>query len=293
MNPDSSLKTDGNWWPAPAKLNLFLHITGRRPDGYHELQTLFQILDWGDRVYLEKTNDGEVQRINAEYDVPEDEDLVIRAARLLKRVSNSRFGAAIEVHKQIPIGSGLGGGSTDAATVLVALNHLWGCNHSAQFLADLGLELGADVPVFVHGHTAMATGVGENLVPVLLGERHYLLVMPGFSVSTAEVFNDTQLKRDSGLITAEQALAGDGRNDCEPVSKRLHPALAELFDELSEYGQPRMSGTGSSVFVEMPSRSAASSAAATLKCRYNVAAVGGLDQSPLQQMTSQSDAGKV
>jgi len=276
-NPD----LDGRWWPAPAKLNLFLLVTGRRADGLHELQTLFQLLDWGDEVYLRASKGSDIVRPRCDFDVSAEDDLTVRAARLLQRASGCSQGAVLEVRKNIPIAAGLGGGSSNAATVLMVLNRLWGCGFSTGALADLALELGADVPLFVRGQSAIALGVGHRLEPVKLGRRHYLLVMPDIRISTAEVFSDGSLKRDSTPIAREDALAGGGRNDCEPVTCRRHPSLARVIDELQEFGPARMSGTGSSVFVPMPSRAAAEAAASDLKCRYNVRAVGGLDESML------------
>lgn len=276
-------EADGRWWPAPAKLNLFLLVTGRRPDGYHELQTLFQILDWGDEIHVRVTDDGRITRSRGGYGIPPKEDLALRAARHLQAVSGSARGATLEVRKRIPIGAGLGGGSSDAATVLVVLNRLWECGLSDDRLADLALDLGADVPVFVRGHTAIATGVGEKLEPVPLGERHYLLLMPDIRVSTAEIFADPGLRRDSEPIPLAEVLAGKGRNDCEPVVCRHFPELAEPLEALGQFGPARMSGTGSSMFVPMSSRGAATAAASELKCRYNVRAVGGLDASLLLQ----------
>jgi 4-diphosphocytidyl-2-C-methyl-D-erythritol kinase len=185
------------------------------------------------------------------------------------------------VRKQIPIASGLGGGSSDAATVLSVLNRLWGCGLAIEALAELGLGLGADVPLFVHGRSAMATGVGELLQPALLGERHYLLLFPGIPISTADLFADPGLRRNSPTISTLEAMAGGGSNDFEPVARRRHPELARLMDEVAEYGEARLSGTGSTVFLPMASREAAMGAASELKCRYNVRAVGGLDYSPL------------
>lgn len=283
MTPELPPEPEGHWWPAPAKLNLFLHVTGQRPDQYHTLQTLFQILDWGDEVNIRPTSKPTIVRRCADYAVPEGDDLVVQAAQLLRASTGCEFGAELEVRKQIPMGAGLGGGSSDAATVLLVLNRLWACNLSLDELAKLGLQLGADVPVFLCGNTAMAAGIGEQLEPVSLGERFYLLVLPPFQLSTAEVFSDIHLKRNSAAISVADALAGKGRNDCEAVARRLRPELSAVFTELANYGQPRMSGTGSAVFVEMCSAEAASSAASELKCRYNVRAVGGLDQSPLQK----------
>ncbi len=168
-------------WPAPAKINLFIHVLGRRADGYHDIQTLFQLLDWGDEVRIHPTPDSEISRLPVAYDVPEDEDLVVRAARLLQSTTAVRQGAEIGVLKRIPPGSGMGGGSSNAATVLLVLNRLWGCGLNLEELANLGCSLGADVPVFIRGHSAMATGVGERLDPVSLGQRHYILVFPRLS----------------------------------------------------------------------------------------------------------------
>lgn len=268
-------------WPAPAKINLFLHVTGRRPDGYHELQTLFQLLDWGDDVGIRITEGPAITRGGADYPVPADEDLAIRAARLLQREAGCGRGAEIRVYKRIPLGSGLGGGSTDAATVLVVLNRLWHCGLGLPELARLGIRLGADVPVFVHGHSALGTGVGDRLRPVSLGLRHYVLVFPGIAIGTREVFNDPGLARNSTPIGLPEALAGAGRNDCEAVVRRRYPAMAELLERLERWGQPRMTGTGSGIFLPMRSAEEAIGAAREMKTTYNVRAVSGVDRSPL------------
>ena len=276
---------EANTWPAPAKLNLFLHITGRRADGYHELQTLFQLLDWGDTVSIVTLDNGQVHRDRPLAGVPEDQDLGIRAARLLKRETGVDRGARIGVEKRIPLGSGLGGGSSDAATVLVALNALWGCGLNTDELAGLGLRLGADVPLFVRGHSAFAEGVGERLSPLSLGERHYLLAWPGVSVSTARVFADPRLPRDTPRLSWRQPdglreFAGLG-NDCQGVVLDMVPEVRELAHELGRFGEARLSGTGSALFVCMPDAEAAQRAAFELKSRYTVRAVAGLDRSPL------------
>lgn len=268
-------------WPAPAKLNLFLRITGRRPDGYHELQTLFQMLDWGDEIAIDVTDTPAIRRSGGDYGVPEDEDLAVRAARALQSATGVDRGAVIEVEKHIPMGSGLGGGSSDAATVLVALNHLWGCGLEWDELAALGLALGADVPVFVHGRTAMAEGVGERLQPVSLGARSYVLVLPGVQVATREVFSDPDLPRDSSPIGLREALAGKGGNDCEAVVRKRYPEMDRAFGELARWGEPRMTGTGSGIFLAMPDHGSAISAASEIKCLYNVLAVDGMDRSVL------------
>ena len=189
-------------WPAPAKLNLFLHVTGRRSDGYHELQTLFQLLDWGDEVRIEVLNEPRISRPSASYPVAEADDLAVRAALLLQAETSSRKGARIEVTKRIPAGAGLGGGSSDAATVMLVLNRLWGCGLDEDALASISLQLGADLPVFIRGRSALGTGVGDELEPVELGERHYLLVFPEFPISTRAVFMDPDLPRNSPGLTS-------------------------------------------------------------------------------------------
>jgi len=274
---------NGGWsaWPAPAKLNLFLHVLGRRSDGYHELQTLFQLLDWGDEIRIRVTSDGSIRRLEASYPVPAEEDLVVRAARLLQTAAPAGAGAEIDVRKAIPLGSGLGGGSSDAATVLLALNRAWGCALSAGELAVLAARLGADVPVFVHGRTALASGIGEQLTPVSLGRRDYVLVLPDLPISTAAVFGDPMLRRDSRPISLAEARTGLGRNDCEAVVLARFPEMAALFDSLSRWGHPRLTGTGSAVFLEMADAEASERTAQEMKNLYNVRAVGGVDCSPL------------
>jgi 4-diphosphocytidyl-2-C-methyl-D-erythritol kinase len=271
-------------WPAPAKINLFLHVTGRRPDGYHELQTLYQLLDWGDEIRIRVTADPGVRRVAADYPVAEEADLVVRAARLLQSEAGCRRGARIRVRKRIPIGAGLGGGSSDAATVLLALNRLWQCGLGLPELAGLGIRLGADVPVFVHGRSAMADGIGERLQSVTIGPRHYVLVLPDLAISTAAIFADPDLVRDSPSISLTEALAGKGRNDCEAVVRRRYPQIAGLMAALERWGRPVMTGTGSAVFLPMDSRDRAVCAAREMKSLYNVRAVSGLDRSPVHEM---------
>jgi 4-diphosphocytidyl-2-C-methyl-D-erythritol kinase len=279
-NTDSSVST----WPAPAKLNLFLHVTGRRADGYHEIQTLFQLIDWGDEIVLRVTPDGTIVREPVDYPVAEADDLVVRAAHALRQATDCAQGARIGVRKNIPLGSGLGGGSSDAATVLLALNHLWGCGLELKDLAALGVRLGADVPLFVDGHTAMAGGIGDRLEAVALGMRHYVLVLPGLSISTGAVFADPDLPRDSRPISLSEALAGGGRNDCEVVVRKHYPAMASALENLRQWGRPAMTGTGSGIFLPMDSEEQAISAAREIKTLYNVRAVSGVDRSPLREM---------
>jgi 4-diphosphocytidyl-2-C-methyl-D-erythritol kinase len=275
------IEGNGTAWPAPAKINLFLHVIGRRTDGYHDLQTLFQLLDWGDEVLVQTTAESAITRAAADYPVAVEEDLVVRAAQLLQRHAGCRQGARLRVRKRIPLGSGMGGGSSDAATVLLVLNRLWSCGLSLSELAELGARLGADVPVFVHGRTALATGIGDRLHPVSLGRRPYLLVFPGINIGTREVFNDPELTRNSQPVSLAVARSGGGRNDCEAVVRKRYPAMAAALESLQRWGQPRMTGTGSGIFLPMDSEEQAIKAAREIKSLYNVRAVSGVDRSPL------------
>lgn len=242
----------GDWstaWPAPAKLNLFLHVTGRRADGYHALQTVFRLLDVADLLDFAVTSDGVIRRTVPLPGISEQEDLTVRAAQALRDASGTTHGARIRLHKHLPTGGGLGGGSSDAATTLLALNHLWGTGLSLPELARIGLGLGADVPVFVHGRTSWGEGIGERLLPLDLAPSWYVVLCPDGPVSTAEVFADPELTRDSAPIRIPAFLAGGGRNDCEPVVRRRHPRVAQALDWLGEFGEARMSGTGACVFL--------------------------------------------
>jgi len=248
---------------APAKLNLFLHITGRREDGYHELQTLFQLLDFGDRMAFDVSNDGILSlhlsfSENVENGTPLDNNLVTRAAALLRlEAGNPQLGASITLNKRLPSGAGLGGGSSNAATCLGALNCLWGLNLSTEKLCEIGVKLGADVPVFICGKSAWAEGIGERLSPVELGDSWYLVVSPKCSVSTAEVFCHEHLTRNSQAIKMADFLAGSARNDCESVTRKLHPEVDQAFEILAQYADFRMSGTGSSLFSSFESEAGA------------------------------------
>lgn len=268
-------------WPAPAKLNLFLHIIGRRADGYHRLQTLFQLLDWGDELTIEVTRDGSITRAHTVAGVPEREDLTLRAAQLLQRECGCRQGVKISLNKRIPLGAGLGGGSSDAATVLHALNQLWGCGLSVPDMVELGARLGADVPVFVFGHSAWAEGVGEQLQAFSTGEPWYVLVFPGIAVSTAKVLADPDLKWDTPpMQPSEFDLASTG-NDCTEVVLRLFPALREIMRDLAHWGSPRLTGTGSCIFLPVSGKNQADRITTALESRYTVRAVRGVDHSPL------------
>ncbi|HTX06865.1 MAG TPA: 4-(cytidine 5'-diphospho)-2-C-methyl-D-erythritol kinase [Steroidobacteraceae bacterium] len=267
-------------WPAPAKLNLFLHVTGRRPDGYHELQTVFQLLDLCDSVAATVREDGLIERPQGPAEVPAEADLVVRAARSLQTASASPLGATLKVHKRIPLGGGLGGGSSDAATTLLALNHLWGCRLPIEELARLGLPLGADVPVFVRGFSAWAEGIGERLLPIELPPSWYVIIHPGVGVSTREVFQSPELTRNSPLITIRAFFESGGRNDCEPVVRARCPEVAAALDWLSRYAPARLTGTGSCIFASCASAIEAERIAARVPEEWTSFVARGLDISP-------------
>ncbi len=268
-------------WPAPAKLNLFLHVTGRRADGYHLLQTVFQLLDWGDTVHLRVREDGEIRRDAELVDVSEAQDLTVRAARLLQMASGARLGADIVTTKRIPMGGGLGGGSSDAASALVALNVLWGVGMGVDDLARLGLALGADVPVFVRGRSAFAEGIGEEIQALDLPERSFLIVDPGVSVPTAELFQAAELTRDSLPLTIAGFVAGaKTQNAFEPVVRARYPAVAQALDWLAACGEPRLSGSGGTVFMPI-CVDAGQSIAATCPQGMRAWIARGVNRSPL------------
>jgi len=269
-------------WPAPAKVNLFLHVTGRRPDGYHELQTVFQFLDLADELYFQPRGDGLCQRIDGPDSVPPDQDLCVRAAQALSRLSGAGLGADIRLVKRIPIGGGLGGGSSNAATTLVALNRLWNTGFTVDELADVGRRLGADVPIFVRGSASWAEGVGEKLSDIELPEPWFVVIAPQVSVSTAEIFQSPDLKRDHAPITRDEFRAGAGHNDCEPITCRRYPQVAEALTWLrGQAPQAAMSGTGSAVFAAFPGHSIAEHVAAQVRPEWRCYVTRGLNRSPL------------
>jgi 4-diphosphocytidyl-2-C-methyl-D-erythritol kinase len=281
MNAGGELLGQPEPWPAPAKLNLCLHIVGRRADGYHLLQSAMQLIDLCDELRFYKRPAGVIERVGDNADIPAESDLIVRAARLLATRYELFEGVGIEIQKRIPVQGGLGGGSSDAATVLVALNQLWRLGLKLEQLAALGLELGADVPVFVRGHSAWAEGVGEQLTPCDFPETVYLVVKPQTGVSTAAVFQDPELTRNSPVTTIRAFLAGGGRNDCSPVVRKRSGEIAEALDWLSEFGEARLTGTGACVFVAMPDGATARRAAARVPARWTGYVVRGLNRSPL------------
>ncbi len=270
-------------WPAPAKLNLFLQITGRRDDGYHQLQTVFRLLDWGDSLKLRVREDGLIARQGESVKgVAEADDLVVRAARLLQSEAKIAKGADIFVEKRIPVGGGFGGGSSDAATVLVALNQLWGLDFDWDRLAGLGLRLGADVPVFVRGDNAWAEGVGEILTPIRLPHACYVLADPGIHVPTGELFQAPDLTRNAAPAKIADFVSGKlSGNAFEPVLRRREPAIEAVFAALSRIGTARLTGSGSGCFVEFDDRVSAEAALAELSEGLNAWIAAGVDRSPL------------
>lgn len=276
--------TDG-WsaWPAPAKLNLFLRITGRRADGYHALQTVFRLLEWGDTVHLRPRPDGRIVRHGTDLaTVPEASDLSLRAAKLLQKASNCGQGADIRVEKRIPPGGGFGGGSSDAATVLVALDRLWGLDRGSDALTRLGAVLGADVPVFVRGHNAWAEGVGERLTALDLPPAWYLLADPGTHADTAALFQAAELTRNAAPATISDFVSGTPLgNAFEPVLRRREPAVEAAFAALARIGPPRLTGSGSGCFVEFADRGSAEAALGELAPGLKAWVVAGAARSPL------------
>jgi 4-diphosphocytidyl-2-C-methyl-D-erythritol kinase len=269
-------------WPAPAKLNLFLHVTGRRADGYHQLQTLFQFLTWADWLYFEPDDSGVIQRVTGPAAVSADSDLGVRAARLLQQETGCRQGVRIYNDKRLPLGGGLGGGSSDAATTLLVLNREWRLGLSINDLSGLGLRLGADVPVFVQGHSAVAEGIGEQLTPAEPPEAWYVILDPAVNVSTATVFSAPELTRDTPRQTIPDLLAGAIRNDCEAVVRRICPAVAAALDWLDSYAPARLTGTGGCVFAGFASQDEAARVAARVPQSWTGHVARGVNRSPLQ-----------
>jgi 4-diphosphocytidyl-2-C-methyl-D-erythritol kinase len=270
-------------WPAPAKINLFLHVVGRRPDGYHLLQTVFQFLDYSDELRFTLRDDGIIRRTTPVAGVPEDRDLTVRAALLLKQAGGTSQGADIALGKRLPMGAGLGGGSSDAATTLVALNRLWHLNLPAERLAELGLTLGADVPVFVHGRAAWAEGVGERLTSLDLPEPWYVVVVPACHVSTAEIFAAPELTRNAPPLTIAAFLSGAGTNSCEAYVRGRYPEVNKALDWLGDHAPARMSGTGAAVYASFADEAAARRVADAAPKIGEVFVARGRNRSPLHE----------
>lgn len=277
-------RQDKEWlktWPAPAKLNLFLQITGQRGDGYHLLQTAFQFIDVFDELVFAQRSDNRVTRSVGMRGLPEDQDLVVRAAKLLREAAGVFHGVDIKVRKRIPAGGGLGGGSSDAATTMLALNRLWRLGLTLESLQALGLQLGADVPVFVGGRAAWAEGVGDRLMPMDFPALYYLVLDPGCPVSTREVFRDPELTRNSPPVTIPGFLSAGGRNDCEAVVRRRYPEVAKALDWLMTFGDARLTGTGGCMFLASQDLREVSEIRAQLPDPWTGIVAKGLNRSPL------------
>ena len=274
-------------WPAPAKLNLMLHITARRSDGYHELQTVFQFIDVCDELRFQSNTSGRVRRLQGPAAINPDHDLVVRSAKLLQQLSGTGLGVDIEVDKRIPVGAGLGGGSSDAATTLHALNRLWQLDLGVEQLADIGVKLGADVPVFVHGFAAFAEGIGERLQAITVDESWYLLITPQLHVSTAEIFSDPELTRDCPALKICDLSAAAWDNVCVDVVTSRYPEVDKVLKLLGIYAEAKMSGTGASVFAAFSSEQEAAQVLTQLKTsadwsdNWQVFICRGRNQSPL------------
>jgi len=277
-------------WPAPAKLNLFLHITGRREDGYHELQTVFQFLDRCDELRFSPRPDTAIHRVTEVHGVTEDQDLVVRAARLLQTHSGVTHGVDIRLTKHLPMGGGLGGGSSDAATTLLVLNQLWQLDWPVSKLTDIALQLGADVPVFIHGTAAWAEGIGEQLTPLELIEPWYVVLVPEVHVSTAELFQDPQLTRHAPPLRIRDFLAGGGQNVFEPLVRHKYPAVDKALADLARYAPAHLTGTGACVFAAFEDKLAAQTALDNLTGRWQGFVARGCNHSPLHAALAKINA---
>jgi 4-diphosphocytidyl-2-C-methyl-D-erythritol kinase len=271
----------GEQWPAPAKLNLMLRITGQREDGYHLLQTVFQLTDLCDWLTFHQLNDGQIKLKSPIPGVPEETDLTIKSANLLRKETGCQQGVCIEVEKNLPMGGGLGGGSSDAATTLVVLNRLWGLNIPEQRLMQLGLQLGADVPVFIYGHAAWAEGVGEKLEKIDIPEKWIVVIKPECHVDTKEVFSLKDLTRDSKSIRMADFLAGQHQNDCLEVVRKLYQPVEKALVDLAVFSESRLTGTGACVFAQFNSEELAREAYESLKPQWQVYLTKGLNRSVL------------
>ncbi|MGO4893608.1 4-(cytidine 5'-diphospho)-2-C-methyl-D-erythritol kinase [Flavobacterium sp. W21_SRS_FM6] len=296
---DNTLSFDRNvWWPSPAKLNLFLHINGRYPNGYHQLQSVFQLLDFGDELAFELNPEGSIHLGTPIDGVAHDDNLIVKAAMLLRKEiitrqrpqTSSPLGCNISLKKRLPMGGGIGGGSSNAATALVVLNQLWQGNLSLTELAGLGLSLGADVPIFVHGFTAFAEGVGEVLEPFYIEPTTYLVVFPDCHVSTQQIFTHPNLPRNTPKIAAADYHFNNTHNDCQQLVSELYPNVANTLRWLLEYAPSRMTGTGSCVFSTFHNPSEAERVQKLLPTGSISFIAKGVNRSPLhQQLTTFSN----
>ncbi|HDZ9233331.1 TPA: 4-(cytidine 5'-diphospho)-2-C-methyl-D-erythritol kinase [Vibrio cholerae] len=280
-------------WPSPAKLNLFLYITGRRANGYHDLQTLFQFLDHGDELTITANNSGNITLSPALADVALEDNLIYKAAMALKNAAQSPLGADIQLHKVLPMGGGIGGGSSNAATTLVALNYLWQTGLSDDQLAEIGLALGADVPVFTRGFAAFAEGVGEELSAVEPEEKWYLVIRPAVSIATKDIFTHPQLMRNTPKRDLASLLATPYENDCEKIVRSLYPEVDKQLSWLLQYAPSRLTGTGSCVFAEFSSRKDAQAVFAQLSDNVLAFVAQGRNVSPLRKTLADYQSAKI
>ncbi|WP_145519124.1 4-(cytidine 5'-diphospho)-2-C-methyl-D-erythritol kinase [Yersinia mollaretii] len=283
------VSTNPQVWPSPAKLNLFLYITGQRADGYHQLQTLFQFLDYGDELTIVPRDDDQICLLTPIAGVENEQNLIVRAARLLQKqhgATKTARGADISIEKRLPMGGGLGGGSSNAATVLVALNALWQCGLSDDELATLGLTLGADVPVFVRGHAAFAEGIGEKLQLATPAEKWYLVAHPGVSIPTPIIFSDPELKRNTPVRPLAALLSAPYANDCEPIARKRFREVEQALSWLLEYAPSRLTGTGACVFAEFDTESSARQVLSIAPEWLHGFVARGVNVSPLHRVRS-------
>ncbi|MCV2886668.1 4-(cytidine 5'-diphospho)-2-C-methyl-D-erythritol kinase [Aestuariibacter sp. AA17] len=275
------MATSLDWWPSPAKLNLFLHINARLNNGYHALQSVFQLLDFGDKLAFEVNTSSRISMKTPIAGVKDVDNLIFRAAKALQEASNTDLGCDIYLEKVLPMGGGIGGGSSNAATTLVALNHLWQCHLSIDELADIGLSLGADVPIFVRGHSAFAEGVGEQITPLNLANKYYLVVFPGCHVSTGEIFTHPNLPRNTPKIRLQDYEFSETHNDCQKIVCERYPKVANLLHWLLEYAPSRMTGTGACLFSVFDTKSEAERVLSQLPEECTGFVAQGVNRSPL------------
>ncbi|MCB1828187.1 MAG: 4-(cytidine 5'-diphospho)-2-C-methyl-D-erythritol kinase [Coxiellaceae bacterium] len=270
--------------PSPAKLNLFLHILGRRNDGYHNIQTLFQFIDWCDTLHFHLRNDDRIVLSSNMVDLPDDQNLIVKAANCLREETGCTYGINIDLQKNLPMGAGIGGGSSNAATTLLALNYLWQTQLNTETLMAIGRRIGADVPIFVYGHASWAEGIGDELTPMILPESWYVLLVPKTSVRTESIYQDPRLTRDSAALTMDHYRPGQGHNDFERLLRFDYPEIAHALDWLGQFSKSRMTGSGSVVFAAFDSKEEAGTIAAQAPPSYQVQVVKGLNESPLHKI---------
>lgn len=278
-------------WPAPAKLNLLLRVRDRRADGYHNLQTVFQFIKLSDELDFRVSNNKDITLSGSSGNIPTEQNLIYRAARLLQTETGTSLGAEIRIQKQLPMGGGLGGGSSDAATTLCALNQLWQCQLSKAALAKLGLRLGADVPIFIHGKAAWAEGIGEQLTDIHPPETHYLVIIPPCHVSTAKIFQDPELTRGSPATTIRAFAAGDTPNDCLPLVRKRYPEVAKALEWLDQHTKARLTGTGACIFGTFTTAEAARKLLDKVPDGLKAFVTTGMNTSPLLERLAQESSG--